>query len=70
MELKGKVEIYYATGKLYRKIYEQELEYVNKNVVVGICKGEKKKQEKVGIEQTSKSRVELRKAEKKWVLRE
>lgn len=67
MELKGKVKIYYAASEQYR-ICEQELEHVNKNTVVGIFKGEKK-WEKVGIEQTPKSKVELRKAEKELNLR-
>lgn len=66
LELTGKVKIY-ALSELYR-IYEQELECVNRNMVVGIFKGEEEnKLENMGIELTPKSFVELRKAEKKLV---
>lgn len=42
MGLTSKVKIY-AVNELHRKIYEQELEYANRNMVAGIFKGEKKK---------------------------
>lgn len=52
MELKGKVEIYYATGKLYRKIHEQELGVWEQECSGGPMQGRGKKRGKVGIEQS------------------